>query len=336
MPDWLEVMQKHPFKGRNVFTWLDSWVPKAGFTFRGGAMTLTRLKDHETARTKQLGQGLNDPRPAFTFHGDRLDLQAVRSALEKEQGRLVAEGLYPDDDVKTLDQESMEKWNSVMGGRVGSYVFAESSILFTGMTPHQESGTPIPWDVFWDAWRTQMELQFPGALDSPPLKPKHLFNSVGYGQGIRIQNRDGAAGYPYTNMEADQIREALDRPKFQGRPTKGIVFNHAFKQLVAWLKEDMPMEGPLYEAVAQPATLTFRGDRAVDYNLRVLGTRVPGRNSTKRQINWRPLCQGVVSLSCQRFSYSVSRFGLNPLVTTSLTLQLPDSTGSTPGIPLTV
>ena len=303
MPDWLNIMQKHPFEGRNVFTWLDSWLPKAGQTFRGGAMKLTHLKGHTTARTKQFGQGLNDPRPAFTFHGDRLDLQKVRSALEQEQTRLVNQGLYPDDDVKTLDLESMEKWNSVMGGRVGAYVFAESSILFTGMTPHQETGAPIPWDIFWNAWREEMEIQFPGSLASPALKPKHLYNAVGFGQGIRIQNRDGAAGYPYTNMDRDQIRDALDRPKFTGRPTKGVVFNHAFKQLVYWLEEGMPMEGPLYEAVAQPATLTFRGDRPWITTCGCWGPGVPRKSSTPRQINLQPLCQGAVLLSCQRYSY---------------------------------
>jgi len=275
LPDWLQKFEEHPIKGRNVFEWLDSWVPKGGVSFRDGAMKLTREKGQHVARIKQNGQGQNDPRPAFTFHGDRLDLPAFKDALIKEQNRIVAEGLYPDNDVQKLDLESMEKWNSVMGGRCGTYVFAESSILFTGMTPHQETGAPIPWDVFWGAWKTQVEAQFPEAVSSPPLKPKHLFNGIGYSLGVRIQNRDGAAGYPYTNMNLDQIRDATNRPKFSGRPTKGTMFPHAFRHLVKWIEGGMPMEGELYDHVAQPATLTFRGDRAVDYNLRVLGTRGP-------------------------------------------------------------
>lgn len=265
MPDWLEFMERNPFKGRNVFDWLDSSVPKGGMSFRDGAMTIRRHpKDHAIARTKQHGQGLNDPRPAFTFHGNRMNLEAFSADIQKQQKQAIGQGLYPDPEFKNLDLESMDKWNSVMGGRVGSYVLAESSILFTGMTPHQESGTPIPVDHFWNAWRTEMEIQFPGVLEGgPPLKPKNLYVGVGNSRGIRIQNKEGASGWPYSNSSPDEIREMLNRPKFKGRPTKGIVFQHALKTQFDWIRKGMPMSGKHYDAMAQPATLTFRDRKSV-------------------------------------------------------------------------
>ena len=275
MPDWLEKFEAHPIKGRNVFEWLDSWVPDKGVTFRNGAMTLRRLKAHETARLKQFGQGMNDPRPAFTFHGNRIDLDAFKDRLVSECNRAKAAGRYPNNALFDLDMESLEKWDSWMGGRCGTYVLAESSILFHGMTPHQESASPIPVDVFWDSWRFALQREFPSAVEAPPLKPKHFFVSVGYGPGMRINNKKGATGYPFPNKTPDEIREILGRPKFSGRPTKGVVFNSQMTHLTNWIVAGMPMRGELYSHVAQPATLTFRGDRAVDRNIRALGVRGP-------------------------------------------------------------
>lgn len=275
LPDWVQKMVDHPFKGRNVFEWMDSWVPKGGTDFRGGAMTLRRNKDRSIARLKQFGQGMNDPRPAYTFHGDRMDFQGTKDRLVALQRKVSAANAYPDKDIEALDLESMDKWHSVLGGRCGSYVFAESSILFSGMTPHQETAAPIPWDVFWDSWRIAMDTQFPEAADRPPLQSKHLYVGVGQSLGIRIQNKEGAAGYPYSNMDLSQIQDALDKPKFKGRPNKGKVFQHAFGEAVKWLEAGMPMTGPLYDAMAQPATLTFRGDRAVSLDVRAMGVRGP-------------------------------------------------------------
>lgn len=275
LPDWVQKMIDHPFRGRNVFEWLDSWVPKGGTTFRNGAMTLRRVPGRENARIKQFGQGMNDPRPAFTFHGDRIDFMGMKDRLTGLQKQLVSNKGYPNKDFESLDLESMDKWRSAMGGRCGSYVFAESSILFTGMTPHQETASPIPWDVFWESWRWAMETQFPEASDRAPLSPKHMFVGVGQSLGIRIQNKEGAAGYPYSNMDLGELQKALKRPKFKGRPNKGKVFQHALRDAANWIEAGMPMEGKLYQRVAQPATLTFRGDRAVDLDIRALGVRGP-------------------------------------------------------------
>ena len=273
MPDWCELLEKHPHTKRNVFEWMDTWVPSQGHVFRGGAMTLKRRRDRSVAREKQNGQGLNDPTPAFTFHGNRMNFDAVKEKTLAEMRRISADGGYANSDFEQLDFESMDKWRNVMGGRCGTYVFAESSILFTGMTPHQESGAPIPWDIFWESWRVSLDKEFPGASDGPLLQPKHLFVGSGVSGGIRIQNSDGAAGYPYSNTTRDTLRKWIDRPKFQGRPTKGVVFPHAMRNMVAWIRAGMPMEGDLYDRMAQPATLAFRGDRAVDLDVRALASR---------------------------------------------------------------
>jgi hypothetical protein len=275
LPDWVELMVKYPFKGRNMFEWMDSWVPKGGHVFRGGAMTLRRRADRKTARIKQNGQGLNDPTPAFTFHGDRMEYAVVRDMLIKEMNRAHSAGEYPNEELFNADVEGMEGWNSAMGGRCGSYVFAEASILFTGMTPHQETGAPVPWDIFWEAWNDGLETDFPGSTDGPILKPKHLFVGVGNSPGVRIQNKEASGGYPATNMGREEVQSYIGRPKFTGRPTKGVVFPAAMRAQVRWIRAGMPMSGPEYREMAQPATLAYRGDREVDLDIRALGTRGP-------------------------------------------------------------
>jgi len=279
MPDWCELMEKHPFTGRNVFKWMDSWVPKGGHSFRNGAMQLRKRSDLKTARMKQEGQGLNDPTPAFTFHGNRMEYGALRDELEREMNRAHSAGEYPNEEFWELDKESMDGWRSVMGGRCGSYVFAESSILFSGMTPHQETATPIPWDVFWESWRESLDVNFPGAAEAPLLQAKHLFVGVGNSSpGIQLQNKDASSGYPGTNMDQEAIRSLINRPKFKGRPTKGVMFPSQLRALASWIKAGMPMseeDGEEYGLVAQPATLAFRGDRQVDLDLRALGSRGP-------------------------------------------------------------
>jgi hypothetical protein len=168
----------------------------------------------------------------------------------------------------------MSSWDKVQGGRAGSYVFCESSLLFHGMTPHQETAEPIPDDVFWTSWDTVFDREFPGFRDiNQTLSPKHLFVGTSTSGGIVIPNSDAAAGMRYSNMSNEEIAEALGRDEFNGRPTKGRVFPDALRRAVAWIKGGMPMSGPLYEAVATPATLTSRGDREVELLLRWLASR---------------------------------------------------------------
>lgn len=272
LPDWLALMEKHPHTQRNVFDWLDSCIPASGLSMRGGALNIRRLPELSTAREKQYGQGFNDPTPSFTFHGERLPYRETRELAEKWMRSRRDE--YPDKYVYDLDVESMDSWNNVLGGRASTYVLCESSILFHGMTPHQETHSPIPWDICRKVFDENMEREFPGFLDpGTNLNPAHLFVSTATGGGITIGNADGAAGYPYTNMDRKEVRKALGRPKFKGRATKGVVFQHALRSVANWIKAGMPMSGPEYEAVAQPATLAYRGDRAVDLNLRALASR---------------------------------------------------------------
>jgi hypothetical protein len=273
LPDWCELLEKYPHNGRNVFEWLDTWLPKEGHVFRDGAMTLRRRSDRDIARTKQNGQGLNDPTPAFTFHGNRMDFDHIKALAVAKVNEARTKGLYPNDDFADLDLESLDKWRSVLGGRAGTYVFAESSILYTGMTPHQETGEPVPWDVFWNSWNSSMDDQFPGWRNGSLIRPAHLFVGIGNSPGVRIQNSDGAAGYPYSNTDSDKLRKWINRPKFKGRPTKGVVFPHALRSVTEWIEAGMPMTGKLYERMAQPATLAFRGDRAVDLDIRALASR---------------------------------------------------------------
>jgi len=272
LPDWVELLLEHPHTQRNVFDWMDSWVPKAGHSFRGGAATLRRLEKHADARARQYGQGFNDPTPAFTFHGERLPYQHVREMIE----RWIAgnEGLYTDPDHYQLDYDSMQDWDKVMGGRCSTYVFCESSILFHGMTPHQDTDSPVPWDLFVASWKEVLAEQFPGfGAGSTTLHPVHLFVGTQATNGINIGNSDGAAGYPTVNMGERQIQRYLGRPKFKGRVTKGVAFQAALRVSVEWIEAGMPMSGPLYKKFAQPATLGYRGDRPVHLGIRALASR---------------------------------------------------------------
>jgi len=200
---------------------------------------------------------------------------AVRDLIIREMNRAYSAGEYPNKELYDADVEGMEGWFSLMGGRCGSYVFAEASILFTGMTPHQETGAPVPVDIWWEGWREQLESDFPEAIDAPPLAPKNLFVGVGSSPGIRIQNKEASGGYPTTNMDREAVSKYIDRPKFTGRPTKGVVFPAATRVIAAWIEAGMPMSGPLYDEMAQPATLAYRGDREVNYDVRLLGSRGP-------------------------------------------------------------
>jgi len=274
LPDWVELLEKYPHTHRNVFDWMDSWVPSGGYTFRNGAATLRRVPHSSAAREKQHGQGFNDPTPAFTFHGERLPYNQVKAMLQKWVEDLARTGGYPNAELLALDRESLEDWTKVMGGRCSTYVFAESGALFHGMTPHQETDASIPWDIFWNAWRGSLAHEFPhyGPKKST-LTTRELFVGVAGSRGISIQNKDGSGGYPYTNMDRERLQKVLDRPKFKGRSTKGQVFPHAMRTLVQWIEGGMPMTGELYDAVATPATLAYRGDRAVELDIRALASR---------------------------------------------------------------
>jgi len=272
MPDWVRLLRLYPHKGRNVFKWMDTWLPKGGHSFRSGAAHMVRRRDRKTARLKQEGQGVNDPTPAFTFHGERVDFKNVGKMIRNWIS--VNKSEYADQFHYQEDISSMDKWDAVTGGRCGTYVWAEASTLFHGMTPHQETDAPIPKDIMSETWREVLAAQFPGyGPGMSTLSPSHLFVGTRLGGGITIGNSDGSGGYPYTNMDQDQVRDVLNRPKFKGRATKGVVFPHAIKVIAEWVKGGMPMKGPLYEAMAQPCTLSYRGDRAVHLGVRALASR---------------------------------------------------------------
>lgn len=300
LPDWVELLEKHPHTHRNVFDWLDSWVPKQGHTFRSGAATLRRLSGHSVSRAKQYGGGMNDPTPSFTFHGERLPY--TESLKQAEKWVRASRARYPDKYVYDLDVESLEDWYKVLGGRCSTYVFAESSILYHGMTPHQETDSPIPWDIFGTTFKETLAEQFPSyGVGKSTLAARHLFVGTSLTGGVTIGNSQGSAGYPYTNMDRDTVREVLNRPKFQGRTTKGTVFPHALRQCVEWIEGGMPMSGPLYATMAQPATLAYRGDRAVHLNIRALASRgqdPSGHDASKRLAAMLPSRSIIIVPTC--------------------------------------
>lgn len=288
LPDWLELMMRIPHKFKNVFDWLDRAIPRGGWSFRGVA-TVKRRPELKEARRRQGGTGVNRPTPAFTFHGERLPYTKALHFARRLVNDAISQGLYADADIQELDRESLDSWNSVQGGQCSTYVFAEAAMLFHGTTPHQETHAPIPHDIAQQAWEIMMEQQFPAFLNdsSQHLQPKNLCVTLGNQSGVFLGNRQGAAGYPYTNMSRSDIAEAVGRDSVEGqRITKGLVQQHAMRVAVQWIEAGMPMRGELYEAVSQPATLAYRGDREVTLDMRKWASRGPDQryNSTAEQL----------------------------------------------------
>lgn len=288
LPDWLELMEKHPHKFKNVFDWLDKAIPRSGWSFRGVA-TVKRRPELKEARRRQGGTGVNMPRPAFTFHGERLPYTGAQQFARRLVNEAITRGLYTDADIQELDRESLDSWNSVQGGQCSTYVIAEASTLFHGTTPQQDSHAPIPHDIAQKAWEMMMEQQFPAFYQQPThyLEPKNLCVTVGDQRGIFLGNRQGAAGYPYTNMQRSEVAEAVGRDSVDGvRISKGLVLQHALRVGFDWIQAGMPMRGELYEAVSQPATIAYRGDREVDITTRKWASRGPDQryNSTAEQL----------------------------------------------------
>lgn len=288
LPDWLALMRKHPHKYKNVFDWLDEVIPKSGLQMRG-VTTVRRRPELKEARRRQGGTGVNRPTPAWTFHGERLPYTEALRLVRALQADAIRRGEYPDADIEELDRESLDSWYNVQGGQCSTYVWTEACMLFHGMTPHQETHAPIPHDVAQNAWEMFMEAQFPEFLhnDDMTLNPKHLCVTLGNQRGVFLGNRQGAAGYPYTNTPRDQISGMLDGAKVDGkRITKGLMMQHAMRDLVAWIEGGMPMRGELYERVSQPATLAYRGDREVSLDMRKWASRGPDQqyNSTAEQL----------------------------------------------------
>jgi len=274
LPDWVELMNKHPHSHRNVFDWLDSWVPKGGTTLRG-VLKLRRVKENRVARTKQSGSGVNNPKPAFAFFGNRIPFTETYHRALQLVKKLTGDGSYPDPDVAKLDAESLQSWYSVMGGRCSTYVFAESFMLFHGMTPHQETPFPVPHDILQDSWDKVFDREFHNYTGQTTLHPTALFVGTSVSGGIYIANREGAAGWPYINMMGSEIAGIAGSKAETLRPTKGNMFPDALRTLVEWIEGGMPMKGELYRAVAQPATLAYRGDRPVNLDVRKWATHGP-------------------------------------------------------------
>ena len=270
LPGWLDLMVKHPHTERNFFTWMDKAVGKKGVTLNSGALRVRKMRDYSMARMRQFGSGVNVPKPAFTFHGERLPYRDVRDLAMK----WIRTADYPDPEVRTLDMESIDSWFSVQGSRCSTYIFAESTMLFHGCSPQQETPFPIPHDVFEQAWTTVLDREFPRLKDGK-IRPKEMFVGTGPSGGVRIQKKDAAAGWPYVNMSTEEFQDYAGRPKFKGRINKGAAFPSAYRDLVKWVREGMPMSGPLYKRLAQPATLAYRGDREVSLELLAAANRGP-------------------------------------------------------------
>lgn len=107
------------------------------------------------------------------------------------------------------------------------------------------------------------------------LTPSHMLvgsrsagGSFANGEGcLQIGNSAGAAGFPYTGE-----KDARALTSDGDRASKGNTAKREIAALVDWVRADQPWSGPLYERIAQPCTMTSRGDAKVDIDLAIFAT----------------------------------------------------------------
>jgi len=174
----------------------------------------------------------------------------------------------------------MAEWNlaKVHGGSNPAFIVGHMATI---------AGSPMPWSSVdgsgklstLPAPESLYEFGFKRVLDellvadgTEPLRCGHLLIGSGgasrdylSGYGcVTIANKSGAAGYPYTNMPADEARNLTSDGK---RPTKANVAREELSHILAWLQADCPREGELWDRLFQPTTVWMRGDATVDYRL---------------------------------------------------------------------
>lgn len=263
--EMIELMDKYPVKSKRFFEWAaDTPLKLDGVRIE---RVLPQLAINQTSL------GVADPKPAWTFHGRFIPFEEARRVLTEAINK---EAKNFDPHILEKERDGMEDWSSVLGGKNPWFIFADLMALFHGRTYHQDSDTPIPWDIFVSAWYESMKENFPRVLENPGLySPRHLFLSTASSGGILLSNNQGAAGSPYSFLDLEGKRLRSGRPKKQGRFTKLDVARSELQILVKWIKEGMPMTGDTYDLINLPATPTFRGDREVPLNLRKWAHKVP-------------------------------------------------------------
>jgi len=131
---------------------------------------------------------------------------------------------------------------------------------------------PLPPWAYQDSWGdVRDEMIPPGTY----LTPSHMLvgsasagGSYSSGEGcIQIGNAAGAAGFPYTGE-----KNARELTSDGDRASKGNTAKREIGALVEWVRAGQPWSGPLYDRIAQPATMTSRGDAKVDIDLLIFVT----------------------------------------------------------------
>jgi hypothetical protein len=132
-------------------------------------------------------------------------------------------------------------------------------------TQGQIQELPFPTDSYLEGMKVSSQ---ECRLESGYLLPAHLLiggpnagGPAGKNQAVvSISNSMASAGMPYPTIEPDQARKLTS----DGLPPKKYnVGREECKHLFDWLKAGHPWTGPLYDRVAQPATMWKRGDAKV-------------------------------------------------------------------------
>lgn len=211
--------------------------------------------------------------PAWTRIMQNNDPDEVMSRANEVRRQMRASGEWGDSTLR--DELTLEDWSmSVMGTESPAFLIGHTTVVGGTQT--------MPWSVL-DSHGSIQELPMPmdayikGAevvaqeLRLGPgdyLTPAHLLIGAANAGGpssmnqavVSISNSMASAGMPYPITEPKKARKMTT----DGLPPKKYnVGKEETHHLFEWLKAGHPWSGPLYDRVAQPATMWKRGDAKV-------------------------------------------------------------------------
>ena len=271
MIDLLDKFDPAVLGTKNVREWLGHVIGN-GVTEIDGVELKIR-KDWATAREKQAALFVGRAKPAFTKLSEGYDHDDLHVYLQKLRELLRLEN-WKGSALKTELVDEEWNLNKYQGFFNPFYLACHSLAMAGGGMPWNSKPDPIPEDAVAFAADRVLYDELGFAVDhSRDMNPAHCLtsNSSGsteYERGLgvtRISNASGAAGHPYTRIENARKLTSDGR-----RPTKGNTAQEEIGHIVKWIDAGLPMSGKLFERVAQPTTMTWRGDAQVHVELLAL------------------------------------------------------------------
>jgi hypothetical protein len=251
---------------KGAYDWLSRLYDTGKISGGIGKAKVTRNDKFETAKVKQSGLFVGRSKPVPTMLAKNYNQKELKDYFDKVRegmSRLSWSG-------SLMKKDLMEEWNldKVHGFYNDWFLLGHALTTVSGDVPWTQGVAPVP-ERAMDFGASQVLRKELKASNTPGslLKPAHCLNgsmgaSVDYEKGLgasRYANKGGAAGFPWTNTP--NARELTSDGR---RPTKANVAKEDSLHIQNWLIAGMPMSGDLYDKIAQPASLWYRGDATAD------------------------------------------------------------------------